>query len=230
VSEAALSDVGNPFDIEWPPDECTLSRTVFARIGMKIVQKSIHSLLARHWSLERRQKTMRCNEVEGPTQRCRFFCAKRSFEAFLSTRPRVLRLDDLSAPGSCKCDEPIAPVSRISNGLDEAIPFKWLDVVRQRAAVHDKSSGQFTHRRCSHTKDLIQNRQLRHTKAAGCERLIIELRRASRCFSQRRTIAVVLRVSKARPHGPGVRSQNLIRLRTPGDLIKDPSGVVWGSW
>jgi hypothetical protein len=35
--------------------------------------------------------------------------------------------------------------------------------------------------------------------------------------------------SDAAARGP-VRSQNLIRLRTPGDLIKDPSGVVWGSW
>jgi hypothetical protein len=49
---------------------------------------------------------------------------------------------------------------------------------------------------------LIQNRQLRHTKAAGCKRLIIELRHASRCFSQRRAITAVLRLSKARPHGP----------------------------
>jgi hypothetical protein len=159
-------------------------------------------LLARHWSLERLQKSIRCNEGEGPTQRRRFFCAKRCFEAFLSTRPRALRLDDLSAPGSCECDEPIAPVSGISNGLDETIPFKWLYVVRQRAAVHDKSSGQFTHCGCSHTKDLIQNRQLRHTKAAGCKRLVIELRHASRCFSQRRAITAVLRLSKARPHGP----------------------------
>jgi hypothetical protein len=158
--------------------------------------------LFRHWSLERLQKSIRRNEGEGPAQRCRFFCAKRSFEAFLSTRPRVLRLDELSAPGSCECDEPIAPVSGISNGLDETIPFKWLYVVRQRAAVHDKSSGQFTHCGCSHTKDLIQNRQLRHTKAAGCKRPIIELRHASRCLSQRRTITAVLRLGKARPCRP----------------------------
>jgi hypothetical protein len=45
---------------------------------------------------------------------------------------------------------------------------------------------------------LVQDRQLRHTKAAGCERLIIELRHASRCFSQRRTITIVPRLSNAR--------------------------------
>jgi hypothetical protein len=73
--------------------------------------------------------------------------------------------------------------------------------VSQSAAVHHKSPGQFTHRGCSHTMDLIQDRQLRHTKAAGCKRIIIELRRASRRFSQRRTITDVLCPGKARSWG-----------------------------
>jgi hypothetical protein len=178
------------------------SPTATASHSSHVDQNFFKNLLACPWSLERRQKSIRRNEGESATQRRRFFCAERRFEAFLSTRPGALGRDDLSAAGSCECDEPIAPVGGIGSGRDETVPFKWLYVVRQRAAVHDKSLGQFAHCRCSHAKDLIQNRQLRHTQAAGGKRLIIELRHAPRCFSQRRAITAVLRPGKARPHGP----------------------------
>src|SRR5215831_15871987 len=79
------------------------------RVDIEGPPNFIHNLLACHWSLERLQKFIRCNEGKGPTQRCRLFFAKRSFEAFLGVRPRALRLDELSASGSRECNEPIGP-------------------------------------------------------------------------------------------------------------------------
>ena len=197
-----------------------------ARFGRGPLPENFTGDRARHWSLKRLQKSIRCDESEvrrnaaDSLHQKKLRSVREHEPTSVQTRTTFLRPARVSAMSRLRRSTGSATVSmRPSRSI-------WLYVARQRAAVHDKSSGQFTHCGCCPAKDLVRSRELRRTKAGGCNRLVVELRHRSRCFSHCRAIAIALHLSNARADG----SLNGLGHSRLSQVVLVPCAFGSGSW